>query len=93
MFPIAEAIHVLCSLKQRSIMGQKTPFLTEASQALHSVGHDSETASLLSVFLTSALLNASRISAHALTTLRATKRLKEKTKECSLTFTRTSQHF
>ena len=90
MFPIAEAIHVLCSLKQRSIMGQKTPFLTEASQALHSVGHDSETASL---FLTSALLNASRISAHGLTTLRATKRLKEKTKECSLMFTRTSQHF
>ena len=37
-------------------------------------------------------LHPSRISAHVLTTLRAIKRLKEKTKECSLTLTTTSRH-
>ena len=37
-------------------------------------------------------LHASRISAHALTTLRTIKRLKKKTKDFSFTLTRTSQH-
>ena len=40
----------------------------------------------------SAPLHASGISAHALTTLRAIKRLKEKTKDFSFTLTRASQH-
>lgn len=70
MFPIAEDIHVLRSLKQRRMEHETTQ----------------------NGVLFSATSPVPHICTRALTTLRAIKSLKEKTKECSLTLTTTSRH-
>ena len=80
MFPVAEAIHVLRSSRTSLSLKQHSSRTTNASQVFRKFrwiyGHDSGRVSL---FLSSAPLHASRISAHALTTLLT---LKEKTKDC-----------